>query len=247
VSPFLYLLTQCIVIPRYLRLVVVPWGFNVDHDVPLVPGWTSSVAVGFAFLMLLLGFGIYALRRWPLVGFGIIWCFLALGVESSFLPIQDAMVEHRMYLAMPGIALVVGVAFAAGWRRMRAATLVIGGAVAVSLCTLTFLRNELWREPIRLWEDALVQSPRKARVYANLGATLHHAGRLDEAIAHYCQALKIDPESHQAQTNAYTAMAEKMEQDLENNPVPLENLEIKEDGTVELDVPNPCTLRKPSG
>jgi hypothetical protein len=42
-------------------------------------------------------------------------------------------------------------------------------------------------------------------------------------------------------------MAEKMEQDLENNPVPLENLEIKEDGTVELDVPNPCTLRKPSG
>ena len=35
VSPLEYFFTQCLVIPRYLGLVVLPWGFNVDHDVAI--------------------------------------------------------------------------------------------------------------------------------------------------------------------------------------------------------------------
>jgi hypothetical protein len=239
-TPFQYFLTECLVIPRYLRLVVLPWGFNIDHDVPLVEEWSVGVVAGLAFLTTALVFGIYALRRWPLVGYGIVWFFLGLSIESSFFPIQDPMVEHRMYLAMPGIALLVGVAFASAWSRWRIPAAVIGGVLAAALITLTFLRNELWREPILIWEDALAKSPHKARVHANLGASLHHVGRLDEAIAYYCKALEIDPESHRAETNALIAMSEKMEQQVGIDPSLLEGLPTREDGTVELDVPNPC-------
>jgi hypothetical protein len=96
-----YLRTQCVVIPRYLRLVVLPWGFNVDHDVALQPALSPAVSAGLALLGALLAFGVYAVRRWPVTGFGILWCFAAWSVESSVLPIRDVMVEHRMYLAMP--------------------------------------------------------------------------------------------------------------------------------------------------
>ena len=240
VPPLDYFWTQCLVIPRYLRLVIMPWGFNIDHDVPLATGLSLPALTGFVFLASLLGFGLCALWRWPLVGFGIVWFFLALSVESSFLPIKDAMVEHRMYLAMAGVAIVLAVAFASALGRWRTPTLVLGVAVIAVLCTLTFLRNELWRQPVLLWQDALAKSPNKARVYANLGTALHHAGRLDEAIIHYCKALALDPKSRQAEANAYAIAAEKMEEAVANDPTVLRLRPVGPDGTVEVTVPDPC-------
>jgi hypothetical protein len=245
VSSFDYLLTQCVVIPRYLRLVFIPWGFNIDHDVPMVSGVSATSAAGFAFLASLLGFGLYALHRWPLIGFGMVWFFLALSVESTFLPIKDAMVEHRMYLAMPGVALVLGAAFAWSLQRQRTPTLVIGTAVLIVLCGLTIQRNELWRTPVLLWKDALAKSPNKARVYANVGTALHNDGRLDEAINYYCNALALDPKSRQAEANAYAALATKMEEELRNDPSRAAELPVGPGGTVEVTVPDPCPPRAP--
>jgi len=37
-----------------------------------------------------------------LIAFGIIWFFLALSVESSFIPIEDVIFEHRLYLPSIG-------------------------------------------------------------------------------------------------------------------------------------------------
>jgi hypothetical protein len=245
-SPLDYFLTQCVVIPRYLRLVLLPWGFNIDHDVP--PAGASAAAVaGLVFLVSLLGFGLYSARRWPMIGFGVVWLFLALSVESSFLPIKDAMVEHRMYLAMAGVALVAGTVFAHIVRRHPRPAL-IAGAVAVSImCTLTYLRNELWRAPVLLWQDAVAKSPGKARVYANLGTALHHESKLDEAIEYYCKALALDPKSRQAEANAYAIAGERLEEAVANDPSLLSGLPVGPDGTVELTVPDPCAKHGPGG
>src|SRR5499433_1229898 len=98
-----------------------------------------------------------------------------------------------MYLAMPGVAMALAVPFAWALNRWRAAALVGGAAVAAGLCALTFARNEVWRTPLSLWEDALAKSPGKSRVHTNLGTALQLDGRIDDAIAHYCKALEIDP------------------------------------------------------
>lgn len=235
-----YLLTQCLVIPSYLRLVVLPWGFNIDHDVPLARELSPAVLAGFAFLAALFTLGLYALRRSPLLGFGIIWFFVALSVESSFLPIQDPMVEHRMYLAMPGLALALAVPFVWALDRWRAPVALAGATLAIALCVLTLLRNEMWREPLALWMDALAKSPNKARVYANVGTALHHSGRLDEAIEYYCKALALDPKSERAEANIFVALEEKMDQDMGDEPILLERLPTGKDGEIEVTFPHPC-------
>ena len=71
------------------------------------------------------------------------------------------------------------------------------------------MRNEFWRTPVLLWQDALAKSPDKARVYANVGTALHNDGRLDEAIDYYCKALALDPKSRQAEANAYATADER--------------------------------------
>jgi len=241
VSSLDYFFTQCTVIPRYLGLVFLPWGFNVDHDVAASGAGSLAGVSGFAVLAALLGCGLYALGRWPLLGFGIVWFFLGLSVESSVFPIQDLMVEHRMYLAMPGVAMALAVPFAWALQRWRTATLIAGTAVAAGLCALTFLRNEVWRTPVALWQDALAKSPGKSRVHANLGAALQLGGRTDEAVAHYCKALEIDPDNKRAVSNLDAAVEEQIEKDSAGGKVVmLDLMEVGPDGSVQLAPKDPC-------
>jgi tetratricopeptide (TPR) repeat protein len=201
-----YFATQCTVIPRYLALVFLPWGFNVDPDVPFAAGVSPAVLAGFVFLAGLAVAGFSAARRWPLIGFAVLWVFVALSVESSFLPISDPMMEHRMYLAMLGIVLAVSAIFVGLFARFpRPAAVVAVTAVAV-LISLTIARNEVWRSSLSLWQDALEKSPNKARVHVNVGASLHQLDRLDDAIRHYCRALELDPHNREAEYNLEAAV-----------------------------------------
>jgi protein O-mannosyl-transferase len=234
-SPVDYFLTQCIVLPRYLRLVFLPWGFNLDPDIPLARGLSVSVILGVGFLGVLFAFGVWGIRRVPLLGFGILWFFVAHSVESSFLPINDVMAEHRMYLAMPGVAFTLATVYAHAIRARRQPSLAAGAIVVAALAVLTFYRNEVWRSAISLWQDAVTKSPGKPRTLINLGVALQRAGRLDEAIEHYCEALRIDPASQTAESNIEIALDEK----LDNGDVDVE-LFVSKNGAVEVVPVHPC-------
>jgi tetratricopeptide (TPR) repeat protein len=243
ISVLQYFLTQCEVIPRYLGLVLVPWGLNVDHDVRIVSGFSPPAVAGLVFLVGLLVYGLTALRRRPLVGFGIVWIFLTLSVESSFLPIQDPMVEHRMYLAMPGVGVLFGVAYVWVLSRWRRAAVVLGAGVAVTLCLLTYQRNQVWRTPLALWQDALTKSPGKARPYVNVGTALHREKRIDEAISFFCKALAIDPSYRRAQVNLNAAVEEQLDAEAKRGIVRFDVLEMGPDGTLTVTPPDPCASK----
>lgn len=244
ISPLDYFFTQCVVIPRYLRLVALPWGFNVDHDIALERALSPAVAGGLAFLAALMAFGLYAVRRWPVTGFGILWCFVALSVESSFLPIRDAMVEHRMYLAMPGIALAAGSGFAYVFRWRRSLAVAAGAVAVVALVTLTRVRNEVWRSPVSLWSDAVAGSPNNPRAHVNLGLALLTSGQPKEAVAQYCRALALDPGNRQARVNLDAALEDQAEARLEaDEDVDFEGLPTGADGSVGIEPPDPCRNR----
>jgi tetratricopeptide (TPR) repeat protein len=173
------------------------------------------------------------------VGFGILWFFVALSVESSLFPIRDVMNEHRMYLAMPGVSLVAASLFTAAVRRRPAVSFALGGAVAALLCALTFARNEVWQTQLSLWMDALQKSPDKARVHVNVGTALQLEGRLDEAIPYYCRALEIDPKS----ARAHYHLEVVLEQKADEGTIPMDVESAGADGSVVLVPRNPCRRR----
>ena len=144
---FNYLLTQATVLPRYLRLVVVPWGQNIDHDIPIAQSLSAPVLAGFAFLVALALLGLSQVRRRPFAAFAILLFFVTLSPESSVFALTDVMVEHRMYLPMAALSLAAGWLFAAGVARAPRSALSAGAVIAVGLITLTFARNVVWRSP----------------------------------------------------------------------------------------------------
>jgi hypothetical protein len=95
--------------------------------------------------------------------------------------------EHRNYLALVGPAIAAGqLLFAALPRALGPATALAVGAVTL-LGAATHARNELWRSPDALWDDALSKSPRDVAALLERGALREQRGRGDEALADYAQ------------------------------------------------------------
>jgi tetratricopeptide (TPR) repeat protein len=59
-------------------------------------------------------------------------------------------------------------------------------------------RNRLWNDEIALWTDCAKKSPRKARVYVNLGSAFFNAGIYDKAQETAQKAIEIDPKFAEA-------------------------------------------------
>jgi tetratricopeptide (TPR) repeat protein len=220
-----YLITQLVVVTDYLRLLVVPLGQNLDHDVPVRQSLLEPrVAASLALLAALAALAAVLYRRTArpgtpgaldpaarLVGFGIAWFFLALVVESSVIPITDLMYEHRVYLPSAGLLVAAATAFAALARRVGGvaparATVVTGAAVALAFAVATLARNTVWQDDLSLWSDAALKSPGKPRPFVNLGTALALAGQRELGLRALRQAVRLDPSSTYARAQLAAAL-----------------------------------------
>jgi protein O-mannosyl-transferase len=225
VSRIDYLCTQFPVIVSYLRLLVLPVNQNLDHDFPLHPHFFApEVLFSFLFLAALFGLGVYlagvgkyrcriTAPESRLIGFGILWFFITLAVESSIIPIPDVMNEHRLYL--PSVGFFLAVVAAASWllRRLsdRPALLkaapVLAALIILTLTGATFARNQVWQDEVGLWKDVIAKSPRDVRGYISLGIYYDRRGDHGQAIAYYQQAITIKPDDPEALFNMGVAEA----------------------------------------
>lgn len=203
--PDAYLATQLRAVPTYLRLAFWPSGQTADWDFRASPGLLDPPALaGGAFLAALVaaaalgaarvraraGDGAAAVRA---AAFGTGFFLLALSPSSSVVPLRDPLAEHRVYLALLGLALAVAAGAAAALRRLAPARAAPAGAAlaaaaALALGIATARRCEVWTSRLAMWTDAAAKSPGKARVQLNLGYALRDAGRRPEALDRFERA-----------------------------------------------------------
>lgn len=195
-----YLFTQFHVMTKYLAMVFVPIGQNLDHDVAVIHSFANPLAFsGFALLLALAGYGVYLYYRSRGAGsisrvaaFGVIWFLIAASVESSIFPIGSELIyEHRMYLPSAGFFMaMVTLAGKGKW---------VTGALAVAVvvyAVTAYARNEVWKSDVTLWEDSVAKSPGKERPLENLGHAYIKAGRMDEAVASFEKAAALEPDNY---------------------------------------------------
>ena len=224
-----YLCTQFNVIVLYVRLLFLPMGQNLDHLYPFKSGFFDGLTpLAFVFLVAMVALGIWNIKRRPVLAFGIFWFFITLSVESSLIPIRDALFEHRLYLPMFGFALCVSYQLFSFLFNKRSLALVLSILIVLSFGFATYLRNKIWQNEIRLWSDVALKSFRNPRAQCNLGDALYKEGRMEEAVGHYLQALRIKPDYEQAYNNLGFAL-EKQDRTDEAIKYYLEALRIKPD------------------
>lgn len=203
VTRWQYLLTQFKVIPLYMGLLVWPVGQNVDYMHPFVTSIFQSWTVwGLLILLLVAGVGLWMRKREPEIFVGVFWFFIALSVESSIIPIKDAMFEHRLYLPMFGFALILGWIMGKMYRRRKLPALAVGLAVLGLLGTATADRNAVWENPTQLWAQSVDQNPENYRARYNYGRELARKGDIDKALEQFQEAIEIYPGHAKSHYNA---------------------------------------------
>jgi len=219
ISPWHYWLAQGPAIWRYLRLLVVPYGFTVDPDVRVPPVWVGIVAWA--------AIAAIAVAAWRAGKVWLVAGFLLLLPSSSVFPAADLAADRRMYLPMLGFA-----AAAAPLAARLKPHLIVAALVVVSL-----LRSQVWMSEESLWREAVRRAPDKVRpkiqlarhvpaaeamallvearrlapydpaVAAESGKTLLEEGQPAAALAEFGRALALDPRDARNYNNRGVALA----------------------------------------
>lgn len=184
-----YLVTQSSVLWIYFKLLILPWGQRLDYSYPLAMSfYEPRVLAGVSGLALLTLGTMLSRNRYLL--FALLWILTALAIESSIFPLEPVF-EHRMYLPMFGVSVAVGEV----WRRYLPVRLrnLIAILIISIFALLSIARNQLWRDPVSLWEDNLAKVPYSYRVKLNLSDALLRAGREEESVQLLEEVMAVEP------------------------------------------------------
>jgi tetratricopeptide (TPR) repeat protein len=189
-----YMLTETKVFWKYMQLVILPIRLNLDYYFPLSKSITEpAVMISIAGLIGFLGLLIVLIKKMPMVAFGLIWMLIGLSIESTILPIEDVIFEHRLYLPMVGIVLSLISLWFYLWPKKRE-ELIIGLVMLFSIFAgMNWMRNQVWKDELSLWTDIVGKSPQKARAHLNYGLELQRKRFLDQAVAEYEMVAKLEP------------------------------------------------------
>lgn len=208
-----YAWSQGGVIAGYLRRVLWPSGLNLDHAWDPEQHRTETIAGAVLVAGALVVVAESVRRRAPAGWLGASF-FLFLAPSSSFHPLADRMVEHRMYLAaIPCVTAAVLIVRAAmrnikspARRRFLAAAIATSAA---GLGAATFARNADYASAERMWTDVVAKAPHNARGHYNLGCALLEAGGAENeerALACFRETLRLRPDHTGAHNNAGTVL-----------------------------------------
>ncbi|NTV89908.1 MAG: hypothetical protein HGA22_06045 [Clostridiales bacterium] len=228
-----YFYTELNVIILYLKLMFIPdkQNFDYSNDFPnSITIWQNYSYVSFIILLFIAAFAIKTIKRNRLVSLGIIWFFLGIAVESSFISIKDVYFEHRLYFSCAGFAMfIIGMIFyrrkperiSATKREGSAKTrkylvkrpfallLAIAVIFTLTYTGLTIKRNYIYSDSIRLWTDVVLRAPKSDRAHSVLATSylnaysesLKNTEYLDMAEKEFKLAISMNPSNSTAHCN----------------------------------------------
>ena len=196
-----YLITQFVVIVKYLQLAILPinqcadYG-NISCAFPYIKSfWRFDVVGCFLLLTGLFTLAVYLYKKNRAISFAILWFFLTLSIESSIIPIADPMFEHRMYLPMLGVCICFIYCVFIMLKKLNAVYLFFFIALIIFiLAVMCHSRNEIWTNELTLWTDVVEKAPNNARAWYNIGVIFKKLDRNEEAIKYFNKALGISPD-----------------------------------------------------
>jgi Tfp pilus assembly protein PilF len=197
------------VIPYNLSFVYPRWEINASSIVSYLPAgvllacfavfWRYRRGWGRGFLF---GVGYYVVTLFPVLGFFNIY-FMKYSLVA----------DHWQYTSIIGIiALFVGLGMhlksqcsAALQRFLSVATV----CLICLLCVLTWRQEHIYKDVETLWRHTISKNPEAWLAHNNLGIVLDEQGRLEEAIVHFSEAVRIKADYADAHNNMGLARAEQ--------------------------------------
>jgi Flp pilus assembly protein TadD len=199
----------------YLYKALLPWNLCAIY-----PKWNVDASRWISYLpgMVLVGcFTVFWRKRksWgrPLLfglGYWVLMLFPTLGFFRISFHEYSLVADHWQYHAIAGtIALAVagGVAICRRMgERRQSVGMLASVAVLMVLGAATWTRASVYAGSETLWRDTTVKNPNVWVAHYNLGNALLQAGKIEDAITQYEQAVQIEPDHQEVQNNLAFAL-----------------------------------------
>lgn len=196
---------------KYVWLTLWPKDLSVDYSFNQIHTslyWDDPEPLaGTVLIVAMVVVGLLKLRSSPAMGWGLLFFVGCATFTSNMLvPIGTIFAERTMYLPTVGMCLAGAVVLHTLMGGKRPGTNPIGLLVAVlvvgALGARTHDRNQDFKDPLTLFEEAARVSPNSARVHYQLGSLYGNARIFDKALEEFTESLRID--------NQFIAAAIKM-------------------------------------
>ena len=204
----------------WFYLAKLVWPVNLTFS---YPRWTANAANLLAYGWLIAGAGlgaaIYFTRRFTGRGVEVAALFYVatlspmLGLVMLYTFQYASVADHYQYVASIGpIALAAaGISTALGRFGTKIPFLkpALCGGLLAALCVLTWRQCGMYADIETLWRVTMAKNPNSWLAHNNLGKELLRTGQVDDAIVHFQQAVKIEPQYPSAQINLGIALFQK--------------------------------------
>jgi len=205
-------------------MLFFPAHLGVAYEYPVFRSFFHpQVMLSFMFLAALFGLGVYMTigrgtdngiktkgkeddsRSFRLIGFGILWFFITLSVES-IITLPRVFETYRVYLPSVGVIISTVTELFLLTEKMRSPkareTIVVMIVIIIGVLSVaTYHQNEVYKNELRSWEDTAKEFPTQARVHYNLGVAYQSNNMTDKAIEQYAIAIKLKPDYAEAYNN----------------------------------------------
>jgi len=193
----------------YIEKMIWPRGLAVFYPYPKIfPLW--KVAGAGLLLSLLTFLAIRAARKYPYLAVGWFWYVGTLVPVIGLVQVgMQAMADRFTYIPFIGLFIMIsyGVAkLSEGWRYRRIVLFVSAGILVSILMIVSRLQVQRWQNDISLYEHSVDVTSNNFLAHNNLGFALLGQGKIQEAIAHYTEALRIRPDYADANNNLGSAL-----------------------------------------
>ncbi|MEW6558159.1 MAG: tetratricopeptide repeat protein [Elusimicrobiota bacterium] len=202
-----YIIIQPYVVLKYLKMLLIPTGLCIVHKIN--PARISELKTILALLSITvifwLTYKIYKKKanNSKITLFSVLWFFITLSPTSSFFPTTSALVENRLYLSGFGFYFIFVFFYTLVSKFFNLSNFLIF-LICIHIFLLGYVtvkRNQLYQNPVLLWQDVISRYPNSIEAHNNLGILLYNSNRFEEAEKAYRNAIRINPNFVNAYTN----------------------------------------------
>ncbi len=201
------LLTDLKIIPKYVWLLLFPYGLHMEWFIKPARSIfqldvMSSIAV---IIIMMLALKRISGRR-PLVLFGSLWFMLSLLPVFNIYPISVFFGEGWLYVPAVGFFIIFSVFLiqVIGPRIGKQAVIIIAALLVIYYSLFNISYGRVWKDSISLLSNVLRyerKSPLIYLTYNNLGMAYYDKGELEKSIEYYKKSVRLNPRYAEAYNN----------------------------------------------
>ena len=193
----------------YIGKMVWPSNMAVLYPFPNMIPWWKVAGAGF-FLISISLLAIRGMKQRPYLAVGWFWYIGTLVPVIGLVKVGNhSMADRYTYIPFIGVFIIIawGISeFVKRWRPVKTFLPVMAAAILFIFMAVTFYQVQYWENSVTLFEHTLEVTSNNSIAHNNLGNALEKQGRVEEAIKHYMEALRVKPYFAEAHNNLGTAL-----------------------------------------